>query len=111
MAKKLIEMGYSISATFGTASFFEQQSVPCLGLKKVHQGRPNCVDRIRSGDVAFVVNTASGRQSIQASFSIRRSCIDYFIPCLTESDAALAFLVALEKQRSGQFEVRPLPKI
>jgi len=55
--------------------------------------------------VAFVINTTSGRRSIEASFGIRRSCIDYSIPCLTESDAAESFLVAIKRQKRGDFGV------
>ncbi len=111
LAQELIEMGYSISATGGTASFLEEKGIPCLTLRKVHEGRPNCVDRIRSGEVAFVINTTSGRLSIEASFGIRRSCVDYSIPCLTESDAAQAFVMALKKSRSGNFLVRPVSQM
>ncbi|MCB0385537.1 MAG: hypothetical protein KDD43_09100, partial [Bdellovibrionales bacterium] len=52
----------------------------------------------------------SGRQSIETSFGIRRSCIDYSVPCITESDAAKAFLLALKKHRTGNFEVASLPR-
>ena len=48
------------------------------------------MDRIRSGQVALVINTTSGRRSIEISFSIRRSCMDYSVPCITESEAAKA---------------------
>lgn len=108
VAKELSGMGYSITATGGTASYLEENGVPCVVVKKVHEGRPHCVDRIRSGDVAIVFNTTSGRQSIEASFGIRRSCVDFSVPCLTESDAAKAFLLALKKHHSGEFEVNPL---
>ncbi len=79
-------------------------------LRKVHEGRPHCVDHIRSGNVAFVFNTTSGRHSIEASFDIRRACIDYGIPCLTESDAAEAFTLAIKGMRQGTFDVYPLNK-
>lgn len=108
MAKELVEMGYTLSATKGTADFFESNGISCLGVQKVYEGRPHSVDRIRSGRVALVINTTSGRLSIQDSFSIRRSCIDYFIPCLTETDAAQAFLLALKRDRKGLKEVSPL---
>lgn len=108
--KKFSEMGFKFSATGGTADFILGQGLQCLKVKKVHEGRPHCVDRIRSGDVALVINTTSGKQSIDASFGIRRSCIDYSIPCLTESDAAEAFLLALENQKRGVLEVYPLEK-
>lgn len=108
LAKDLQKLGYSLSATTGTAQFFQQRGLSCLGLKKVHEGRPHCVDRIRSGEVSFVVNTTSGRQAIEASFDIRRACTDYSIPCLTESDAAEAFVLALKHLKAGKASVSPL---
>lgn len=109
IAKDLVEMGYTLSATKGTAQYFRSNDLECLDYKKVHEGRPHCVDKIRSGGVGLVINTTSGRQSIEASFNIRRACIDYSIPCLTESDAAEAFLIALKKTREKAFDVNSLP--
>lgn len=103
--KHLDKMGYKFSATKGTADYLKQQGLNCLILNKVHEGRPHCVDRIRSGHVQFVINTTAGRHAIEASFAIRRACIDYSIPCLTESDAAEAFVTALEKSQTGHFDV------
>jgi carbamoyl-phosphate synthase large subunit len=108
LAKELCELGFTLSATGGTAHFLQQSGLVCEEVRKVHEGRPNCVDRIRSGQVAFVINTTSGRTSIEASVGIRRSCIDYSIPCITESDAAQAFLVALRRSRREDFTVNPL---
>ncbi|RME18424.1 MAG: carbamoyl-phosphate synthase large subunit [Bdellovibrio sp.] len=108
VAQELQEMGFHLSATRGTAEFLQQHGVECEMVKKVHEGRPHCVDRIRSGKVSFVINTTSGRQSIEASLGIRRSCIDYSIPCITESDAAKAFILALRRKTSGELEVNPL---
>lgn len=108
LAKKLRSMGYTLSATSGTAKFFNEHGLETISLKKVHEGRPHCVDRIRGQDVAFVVNTTSGRIAIEASFGIRRVCTDMNIPCLTESDAAEAFVMALEKSKTGDFAVSPL---
>jgi carbamoyl-phosphate synthase large subunit len=108
LARVLLKMGYTISATAGTAGHFNQKGVPCLALKKVDEGRPHCVDRIRSGHVSLVINTTAGRRAIEASFDIRRACTDYNIPCLTESDAAEAFVLALRKVRTGQSDVQPL---
>ncbi len=108
VAKDLLSMSYTISATKGTAQYFKDQGINCIEYKKVHEGRPHCVDKIRSGKVSMVINTTSGRQSIEASFNIRRACIDYSIPCLTESDAAEAFMIALKKAREKAFEVSGL---
>jgi carbamoyl-phosphate synthase large subunit len=111
LAKELDQMGYSISATSGTAQFFKDNGLTSLSLRKVHEGRPHCVDRIRSGEVSIVINTTRGRTSIEASFDIRRACTDYSIPCLTESDAAEAFVIALKNSKRGDYQVSPLPQM
>ncbi len=108
LIRDLKEMGFSLSATRGTAEYLKDRGIDCEAVKKVHEGRPHCVDRIRSGQVAFVINTTSGRTSIEASFGIRRSCVDYSIPCITESDAAKAFVLALKKRKQGDFSVNSL---
>jgi carbamoyl-phosphate synthase large subunit len=114
LVRSLISMGYQLTATFGTAKFLYDAGIDCIPVKKVHEGRPNCVDRIRSGKVAMVINTTSGRRSIEASFDIRRSCIDFSIPCITESHAAEALLMAMQMQRAKglkEFTVLPQPKM
>ena len=107
-ARQLLEKGYTLSATGGTARFLQSQGVECLKVKKVHEGRPHCVDRIRSGQVAFVINTTSGRRSVEISFSIRRSCLDYGVPCITESEAAKSAVFALYNKKKS-FSVQYLP--
>lgn len=111
LVQALVGMGYTLSATYGTATFLYEAGIDCIPVKKVHEGRPNCVDRIRSGRVALVINTTSGRRSMEASFDIRRSCIDFSIPCITESHAAEALLTALRMQRSKEFTVSAVEKM
>ena len=106
--QKLVKTGYTLSATKGTADFIQKHGLPCEYVKKVLQGRPHCVDRIASGKVVLVFNTTSKSSSVQASFSIRRSCIDYNIPCLTEAHAIQAFIVALIEKKKNKLSVQPL---
>jgi len=108
VAKSLIKMGYVLSATTGTAKFFNEHGVTTLALKKVHEGRPHCVDRIRSGEIKFVVNTTRGRKAITDGFLIRRACIELNIPCLTKTETVQAFLMALDSLKSNTFQVAPL---
>ena len=107
--QSLAQAGYTFSATGGTADFMQKHGLPCEYVKKVLQGRPHCVDRITSGKVVLVFNTTSKSSSIQASFSIRRSCIDFNIPCLTETHAIQAFITALIAKQKNKMEVQPLP--
>ena len=106
--RSLAKEGYSFSATGGTAKFLQAHDLKCRPVKKVHEGRPHCVDRITSGRVALVFNTTtSNSASVQASFGIRRSCIDFNVPCLTEAHAIKAFAMAL-RQGGGDLPVSPL---
>jgi len=108
VARSLSNLGFTLSGTQGTARYFFENGIDCIPVKKVHEGRPHCVDRIRSGQVAMVFNTTSGRQALEASFSIRRSCIDFGVPCITEDHSAKAALLALEKQKSREIDVSSL---
>ncbi len=110
LLSQLSKMGFQFSATTGTAQYFQENGFECLALKKVHEGRPHCVDRIRSGQIGLVINTTTGKTSIEASFDIRRACIDFNIPCLTELNAATAFILALKNQRELPAQVTPLSK-
>jgi carbamoyl-phosphate synthase large subunit len=111
LARELQKMGYSFSATTGTAKFLNENGISALSLRKVHEGRPNCVDHIRGGKVAVAINTVRGKAAIEASFEIRKACIDFAIPSLTESDAAEAFVLALKSARAGQVRVHHLNKM
>ncbi|PIT99692.1 MAG: carbamoyl phosphate synthase large subunit [Bdellovibrionales bacterium CG10_big_fil_rev_8_21_14_0_10_45_34] len=108
LVKQLRELGFTFSATSGTASFLAANDIEVENIRRVREGRPHCVDRIRSGSVVLVFNTTSGRQSIEDSFSIRRSCIDFFIPCITESDAAEAFVMAIKRSFNNEVSVSSL---
>ena len=111
VARNLLEMGYILSATRGTADFLKAHQLECLKVKKVREGRPHCVDRIRSGQVTLVINTTSGKRSIETSFSIRRSCLDQGVPCITESEAAKAVVFALQKTQKKAILAKPLPQM
>ncbi len=106
--KILKDLGFTFLATKGTASFLLDKGLDCEAVNKVLEGRPHCVDRIRSGEVALVINTTSGKDSIKASYSIRRSCLDFSLPCLTESEAVKAYVLALRQKKAGQLSVKPL---
>ena len=106
--KALIKLGYTLSATGGTARWLKSERIKCESVRKVHEGRPHCVDRITSGKIVLVLNTTSGRRSITASFGIRRSCMDYSIPCLTESHVIQACVMALKERGKKKISVSHL---
>ena len=111
VAQTLQDMGYHLSATKGTSLFLKEHGVVTKRVHKLYEGKPNCVDRIRSQKVQMVINTPSpGGKGLGSSRGIRRSCIDYFVPCITEDSVAQALIFALQYKRNHQTSVEPLEK-
>ena len=108
MARRLTEMGFAISATLGTAKRIAEAGLPVKMMNKVLEGRPHCVDAIRSGEVQLVINTASGAQSLADSFDIRRSALTHGVPHYTTIAGARAAVHAMAALKAGTLEVAPL---
>jgi carbamoyl-phosphate synthase large subunit len=108
LARRLTEMGFAIVATRGTAARIRDSGLPVSVVNKVLEGRPHCVDAIRSGEVQLVINTASTPQSIADSFTIRRSALTHGIPHYTTMAGARAAVHAIAALKSGALEVAPL---
>src|SRR5580692_11153322 len=108
LARRLTEMGFAIMATRGTAARIRDAGLPVSVVNKVLEGRPHCVDAIRSGEVQLVINTASTPQSIADSFAIRRSALTHFVPHYTTMAGARAAIHAIAALKAGTLEVAPL---
>jgi carbamoyl-phosphate synthase large subunit len=108
MARRLLEMGFAIRATRGTAARLREHGLEVRDINKVLEGRPHCADAIRSGEIQLVINTASGAQSVADSFDIRRSALTHGVPHYTTSAGARAAVQAIAALRAGTLEVAPL---
>ncbi len=108
LARELVDMGFSVLATAGTAARIAASGLPVRRVNKVLEGRPHCVDAIRSGEVQLVVNTASGAQSVADSFDIRRSALTHGVPHFTTMAGARAAVHAIGALRADALEVAPL---
>jgi carbamoyl-phosphate synthase large subunit len=102
-ARLLVAQGFRIVATRGTADYLNADLV-----KKVLEGRPNVVDLMKNGEIQLVFNTTEGRQSLQDSFSLRRTALMMKIPYYTTAAGALAAAQAIGALAAGELEVRPL---
>ena len=107
-AAKLLEMGFTIIATRGTAEFFKARGLDVEVVNKVLEGRPHIVDALKNGDVQLVFNTTEGAQAIKDSRSIRTTALAQKIPCITTAAGARAAVRAIEALRAGGVEVAPL---
>jgi len=108
LAKKLIEMGFGIIATKGTAAYLEERGLDVKVINKVAEGRPHIVDLIKNREVDFVVNTVTGAQAQRDSFSIRQSALQYGVPYTTTIAGAGAVVKAIEMLRSEKLSIRSI---
>ncbi len=104
----LLDQGFKVLATIGTAEFLSGQGLAVEPVKKVLEGRPHIVDAMKNGDVQLVFNTTEGKQSLADSYEIRRSALMMKIPYFTTSAGALAAAQAIVAVAQGPLDVRPL---
>src|SRR5512138_1962859 len=108
IARKLAKLGFEVLATGGTSKFLGARGIATTAVRKVHEGRPSIVDRIKDGDVHFVVNTTAGKKEIADSYSIRRETLMKRLPYCTTLAAARAAVGAMEAAQAGVPTVVPL---
>ena len=108
VARRLIDNGFTILATRGTAAHLREAGLAVGVVNKVLEGRPHCVDAIRSGEIQIVINTAQGAQSVADSFDIRRSALTHGVPHYTTIAGARAAAHAIAALKAGTLEVAPL---
>jgi carbamoyl-phosphate synthase large subunit len=108
LARRLSEMGFRVVASRGTAARIREAGLACEIVNKVLEGRPHCVDAIKSGDIQLVINTTGGGQSVADSFDIRRSALTQGVPHYTTLAGARAAVHAIAALRAGTLDVAPL---
>lgn len=111
LANDLIAHGFSIIATGGTTKFLREHGVEVEYVRKVHEGRPHIVDAMKNGEIALVINTTSGKQSLKDSFSLRRTALTQKIPYFTTAAAAKATVEAIKELAKVDYEVESLQSI
>ncbi len=106
VAEQLVELGFELVATHGTARVLEQAGIPCQHINKVTEGRPHIVDMIKNGEISFIVNTTEGKQAIADSYTIRREALMHKVSYTTTLTGAEAICIAL--QREDDIEINSL---
>ena len=107
-AQIMVDMGFSIIATRGTAEFLSSHDIACTTVNKVYEGRPNIVDMLKNNEVAVVMNTTEGTLSVEDSREIRSVALYDKIPYFTTASASLAAAQAMLARAEGDLTVMPL---
>ena len=104
-AQVLVDQGFVIVATGGTAEFLRQHGIACDVVKKVYEGRPNVVDQLKDGEIALVMNTTEGAAAVEDSREIRSVALYDKIPYFTTAAGSHAAAQAIKARAEGQFGV------
>ncbi len=108
IAKRLIELGFTLAATSGTASAIEKAGFQVLLVNKVMEGRPHIVDMLKNDEISLIINTTEGSQAIKDSFTIRRSALQHKVCYTTTIAGGEAICMALKEKKNTQLKVRKL---
>ena len=108
LAQRLLQLGFSILATSGTAAFLTEHNVACTMVNKISQGRPHLLDKVRDSQIQWIINTSMGSRTTEDSYIIRRSALDYHLPYTTTTSGALSMVRALETLCEKEIQVKAI---
>jgi len=108
VAKALVDLGFKILATSGTAAVLRAAGVTCEHVNKISQGRPHILDKVRDGHISWIVNTSLGRRTTEDSYIIRRAVLDFHIPYTTTVSGAAALVTGMQELVDNELAVQPV---
>ncbi len=111
IARQLLILGFKLIATKGTASHLLDLGIEVEEVLKVHEGRPNIEDLIRSGLVQLIINTPIGSQALHDDAYLRRAALEYNIPTFTTIPGAKAAIKAIKALQSNHIDTYSLQEI
>ncbi|EAU73985.1 carbamoyl-phosphate synthase large subunit [Synechococcus sp. RS9916] len=111
VARRLIELGFELTATSGTAAVLTEAGLEVSSVLKVHEGRPNIEDLIRSGGIQLAINTPIGRQAAHDDRYIRRAALDYSVPTVTTLAGACAAVEAIAALQAESLTIHALQDV
>ena len=102
VAKRLVDSGFTLAATKGTAKALNDAGLEVRSVNKVAEGRPHIVDLIKNDEASLIINTTEGRTAILDSASIRSSAEQHQVFYTTTLAAAEAICMSMEREPDGQ---------
>jgi carbamoyl-phosphate synthase large subunit len=109
LGRRLVEMGFGLVATTGTARVLERNGMTVEVIHKVAEGyRPNALDLMKRGDIALVVNTPEDGRAVKDSFMIRSTAVMYSVPYYLTVDGAQAAIGGIEALLKDELGVTSL---
>ncbi len=111
IANELKVLGFKLIGTEGTSKYLSNMGISIESVFKVHEGRPNIEDMIRSGLVQLVINTPIGSQALYDDEYLRRATLEYDVPTFTTIPAAKAAIKAIKALRVNDIDIISIQEI
>ncbi len=113
LAKKLIELEFTLCGTKGTASTIRNNGMKCKKINKVSSGRPHIVDVLNSKKISLVINTGGGNSEhrISDAKALRRGTLINKVPYCTNMSTAYACLEGIKSLKSKKISVKAIQNI
>ena len=113
LAKKLVELNFTLCGTEGTAEIIKKSGIKCKKVNKVSEGSPHIVDILNSKKIALVINTSEGKRisSVKDSTSLRRATLINKVPYCTNMSTAYACLESIKSLKSKKMDVKSIQNI
>ena len=112
LAKRLVELGFEITATRGTANAIRAAGIPVKTVFKYNEGRPNAVDLLKAGTISLIIYTGTtGAHAFADEKAIRKNAVTYRVPCITTISGARAAVEAIASKGRDPIRVWSLQEI
>jgi carbamoyl-phosphate synthase large subunit len=108
LAREFLKLGFGIISTSGTADALAEAKIKVKKVFKLHEGRPNVLDRVKNGDINFIINTPSGKIPREHEVMIRNAALAAKIPIMTTVRAAQASANGIRSLQKAKLQVRSL---
>ena len=110
VAQRLLKLGFTLSATKGTADILIKNGMKCRKINKVSSGKPHIVDVLNSKKISLVINTGGGNSEnrINDALALRRGTLANKIPYCTNMSTAYSFLEAINSLKTKKLKVKSL---
>ncbi len=105
IARDIVRLGFKVVATAGTARALRAAGVDCEEVKKVHEGSPNVLDRIASGEIALMINTPFGHATRADGYELRLEAVKHGVTHVTNLAGAQAMVAGMEMARANGLTV------
>jgi len=107
-ARLFQELGFNFQSTNGTSRFLSAHGIDSKPINKLGYGRPDIVDSIKNSEIDLIINTPSGKESMDDDSYIRKAAIKHSVPYITTTAAAMAAARGISRRRKGPSMVKSL---